>query len=53
MTGRIAIEDTGAVAFHKFATLVSQLSAAKPHQNAAVKWLPGDGRFQCSKHDSR
>ena len=23
-----------------------------PHQNAAVKWLPKDGRFQCTKHDS-
>ena len=24
-----------------------------PHQNAAVKWLPSDGRFQCTKHDSK
>jgi nitrite reductase/ring-hydroxylating ferredoxin subunit len=24
-----------------------------PHENAAVKWLPKDKRFQCSKHDSR
>jgi nitrite reductase/ring-hydroxylating ferredoxin subunit len=24
-----------------------------PHQNAAVKWLPNDHRFQCTKHDSR
>jgi Rieske Fe-S protein len=23
-----------------------------PHQNAAVKWLPKDHRFQCTKHDS-
>jgi nitrite reductase/ring-hydroxylating ferredoxin subunit len=23
-----------------------------PHQNAAVKWLPRDHRFQCTKHDS-
>jgi hypothetical protein len=22
------------------------------HQNAAVKWLPTDHRFQCTKHDS-
>jgi nitrite reductase/ring-hydroxylating ferredoxin subunit len=29
------------------------LALACPHQNAAVKWLPTDGRFQCSKHDSR
>lgn len=29
------------------------LALACPHQNAAVKWLPSDGRFQCTKHDSR
>jgi Rieske Fe-S protein len=24
-----------------------------PHQNAAVKWLAKDQRFQCTKHDSQ
>ena len=24
-----------------------------PHQNAAVKWVAKDHRFQCTKHDSR
>jgi len=24
-----------------------------PHENAVVKWLAKDGRFQCSKHDSQ
>ena len=24
-----------------------------PHQNNVVKWLPKDGRFQCTKHDSQ
>ncbi len=24
-----------------------------PHQNAAVRWLPADHRFQCTKHDSK
>ncbi|MEO8480888.1 MAG: Rieske (2Fe-2S) protein [Acidobacteriota bacterium] len=24
-----------------------------PHQNAAVKWVDKDHRFQCTKHDSR
>jgi Rieske Fe-S protein len=24
-----------------------------PHQNAPVKWLPKDHRFQCTKHDSQ
>ncbi|MGH9411119.1 MAG: ubiquinol-cytochrome c reductase iron-sulfur subunit [Vicinamibacterales bacterium] len=26
---------------------------ACPHQQAAVKWLPKDNRFQCTKHDSK
>jgi Rieske Fe-S protein len=24
-----------------------------PHQNAAVRWNAGGGRFQCSRHDSK
>ncbi len=24
-----------------------------PHQNAAIKWLPADHRFQCTKHNSK
>lgn len=24
-----------------------------PHQNNAVKWVPKDNRFQCTKHDSQ
>ena len=27
--------------------------SACPHEHAAVKWVAKDGRFQCSKHDSR
>ena len=26
---------------------------ACPHEQAAVKWVAKDGRFQCTKHDSR
>jgi len=26
---------------------------ACPHEHAAVKWLPKDHRFQCTKHDSQ
>lgn len=28
-------------------------SLSCPHQNNAVKWMPQDHRFQCTKHDSR
>ena len=37
----------------RFQNHIVALALACPHQNAAVKWLPTDGRFQCSKHDSR
>jgi Rieske Fe-S protein len=32
---------------------VIALSMVCPHQNAAVKWLPSDNRFQCTRHDSK
>ena len=32
---------------------VAAMSLACPHENAVVKWLAKDGRFQCSKHDSQ
>jgi nitrite reductase/ring-hydroxylating ferredoxin subunit len=32
---------------------VYAMALACPHENAAVKWLGKDHRFQCSKHDSR
>lgn len=31
---------------------IMAMALACPHQNAAVKWLPDDHRFQCTKHDS-
>ena len=45
---------------HEEATIVARyqgrvyvFNLSCPHQNAAVKWLPLDGRFQCTKHDSK
>jgi len=32
---------------------VAAMSLACPHENAVVKWLPKDKKFQCSKHDSQ
>jgi Rieske Fe-S protein len=32
---------------------VVALSMVCPHQNAAVKWIDGDHRFQCTRHNSR
>ncbi|HEX6974446.1 MAG TPA: Rieske (2Fe-2S) protein [Vicinamibacterales bacterium] len=32
---------------------VAAMALSCPHQNAAVKWLPNDHRFQCTRHDSQ
>ena len=37
----------------RFAGAVYAFSLACPHQRAALRWLDGQGRFQCSKHKSR
>jgi nitrite reductase/ring-hydroxylating ferredoxin subunit len=37
----------------RFQNSVYAFALACPHEHAAVKWLPKDHRFQCSKHDSQ
>jgi len=37
----------------RYAGQVYAMSLVCPHENAAVRWLAKDGRFQCSKHTSR
>ena len=37
----------------RFEGHVYVFSLSCPHQNNAVKWLPKDHRFQCTKHDSQ
>lgn len=37
----------------RYANHIFAMALACPHENAAVKWLASDGRFQCTKHDSR
>src|SRR5690349_16336725 len=37
----------------RYAGHIYAMSLVCPHENAAVRWLPKDGRFQCSKHTSR
>jgi nitrite reductase/ring-hydroxylating ferredoxin subunit len=36
----------------RFKSHVYVFALSCPHQNAAVKWLSKDQRFQCTKHDS-
>jgi Rieske Fe-S protein len=37
----------------RYQNFVYAFALSCPHENAAVKWLPKDHRFQCSKHDSQ
>jgi nitrite reductase/ring-hydroxylating ferredoxin subunit len=46
--------DRGAqVILVRYAGKVYAMALSCPHENAAVKWLNRDRRFQCSKHDSQ
>jgi Rieske Fe-S protein len=46
--------DRGAqVILVRYANNVYAMALACPHENAAVKWLAKDRRFQCTKHDSK
>ena len=37
----------------RYQNSIFAFALACPHEHAAVKWLPKDRRFQCSKHDSQ
>lgn len=43
----------GQVMLVRYQNHIFALSLACPHERAAVKWVSGAGRFQCSKHNSR
>jgi nitrite reductase/ring-hydroxylating ferredoxin subunit len=46
--------DNGAqIILVRYQNHVCAMALACPHENAAVRWLDRDHRFQCSRHDSR
>ena len=49
----VSIDRRAQIILVRFANKVFAMALACPHENAAVKWLAKDRRFQCSKHDSR
>jgi len=49
----VSIDRRAQIILVRFANKVYAMALACPHENAAVKWLAKDRRFQCSKHDSR
>jgi nitrite reductase/ring-hydroxylating ferredoxin subunit len=49
----VNIDHAGQVIIVRANGHVFAFSLACPHENAAVKWVEKDHRFQCTKHDSR
>jgi len=49
----VNIDRQAQVILVRFQNNVYAFALACPHEHAAVKWLPKDHRFQCSKHDSQ
>ena len=49
----VSIDRRAQIILVRYANKVYAMALACPHENAAVKWLKKDGRFQCSKHDSQ
>lgn len=49
----VTIDRNAQVMLVRYANHVYAMAMACPHENAAVKWLKKDGRFQCTKHDSQ
>jgi nitrite reductase/ring-hydroxylating ferredoxin subunit len=49
----VSIDRAAQVILVRAGRSVYAMALACPHQNAAVKWVEQDHRFQCSKHDSR
>lgn len=49
----VTIDRDAQVILVRAASKVFAFALACPHQNAAVKWVAKDHRFQCTKHDSR
>ena len=49
----VSIDRSTQVILVRFEGKVYAMALACPHENAAVKWIAKDHRFQCTRHDSR
>ena len=52
-TDGVNIDRSAQVILVRYANNLYAMALACPHENAAVKWLAKDRRFQCTKHDSK
>lgn len=49
----VTIDRKTQVMLVRYANHMYAFAMACPHEQAAVKWVKKDGRFQCTKHDSQ
>ena len=52
-TDGVTVDRDAQVIIARAAGHVVAMALSCPHQNAAVKWLANDHRFQCTRHDSQ
>jgi nitrite reductase/ring-hydroxylating ferredoxin subunit len=49
----VSIDRVEQVILVRYQNKVMAFALSCPHENAAVKWIERDGRFACTKHDSK
>lgn len=49
----VMVDEEASLILARHAGSVYALSLACPHKRTAVRWQPGNGRFECPKHKSR
>lgn len=49
----VSVDEDASLILARHAGSVYALSLACPHKRTAVRWQPGNGRFECPKHKSR
>jgi Rieske Fe-S protein len=53
VTDGVNVDREAQVILVRYQNKVFAMALACPHENAAVRWLPKDQRFQCTRHDSK
>ncbi len=49
----VSVDREALVILARYEGRIAAFSLVCPHQSAAIRWIQQDGRFQCTKHDSR
>ena len=49
----VSVDREAQVILVRYESRMSAFALSCPHQMAAIRWVEKDGRFRCTKHDSR